>query len=295
MLGLLANATRGVLGMNARNAVYVEGCNPRVHRDLADDKLACKRVLERAGVPVPATIAVIASRLDIARFDARVRGHERFAVKPARGKGGAGIIVVRGRGEGGWITVGGGFVNDLALRHHLVDMLMGAFSGGDRDEGFLEELLLPHPSFVELSAGGLPDIRVITHGGTPRLAMLRCPTAHSGGKANLHQGGIGVGVDLESGRTLGGWWRKQRIDRHPDSGAPLAGIQVPFWSDIVAIAERAARAVPLGYLGVDLTCDERLGPLVVELNVRPGLEVQNVTGVGLETVLLGGAARRNRR
>jgi hypothetical protein len=37
----------------------------------------------------------------------------------------------------------------------------------------------------------------------------------------------------------------------------------------------------LGYPGVDLVIDEELGPLVMEVNARPGLQVQNITGIGL--------------
>ncbi|HBZ98517.1 MAG TPA: alpha-L-glutamate ligase-like protein, partial [Pseudomonas sp.] len=40
----------------------------------------------------------------------------------------------------------------------------------------------------------VPDIRIIVLMGYPIMAMLRLPTRQSGGKANLHQGAIGVGV-----------------------------------------------------------------------------------------------------
>jgi D-alanine-D-alanine ligase-like ATP-grasp enzyme len=38
-------------------------------------------------------------------------------------------------------------------------------------------------------------------------------------------------------------------------------------------------------MGVDFAIDAHHGPLVLELNARPGLEIQNVTGIGLRALL----------
>ena len=40
-------------------------------------------------------------------------------------------------------------------------------------------------------------------------------------------------------------------------------------------------AIPLGYLGVDLVVDAELGPMVLELNARPGLTIQLANRRGL--------------
>ena len=50
-------------------------------------------------------------------------------------------------------------------------------------------------------------------------------------------------------------------------------------------SEKISRQSPLGYLGVDLVVDAKLGPQVLEINVRPGLEIQNVNAMGLRLVL----------
>ena len=47
------------------------------------------------------------------------------------------------------------------------------------------------------------------------------------------------------------------------------------------IAYNCARAIPLGYIGIDICIDQALGPLVLEVNGRPGLEIQNVQQEGL--------------
>jgi len=43
--------------------------------------------------------------------------------------------------------------------------------------------------------------------------------------------------------------------------------------------------VPLNYVGVDIVIDETDGPLILEINARPGLEIQNINGFGLGAAL----------
>lgn len=280
---------RRLLGLNARNAEFVYARNPRPNLPFADDKLVGKEALEAAGVRVPPTLAVFSTRRDLRRLEEILRAHDTFVVKPARGKGGSGILVVRGRQGEGFRLAGDGVLGIGDLKDHMVDMMTGAFSGGRPDRAFLERMLIPHESLAGLSSGGLPDVRVITLEARPVLAMLRLATRRSGGRANLHQGGLGVGVDLAGGLTTGGWHLKRRVETHPETGTSLVGIRLPSWPEIVDLAVRAAKAVPLDFLGVDLTVDASLGPVVVELNARPGIEIQNVSGLGLRDLLEVGA------
>lgn len=276
---------RNVLGLHHRNSDFVYEHNPRTVLPFADDKLLCKEALSAAGVPIPPTLATFVSRRDLDGLTEVLETHERFVVKPARGRGGNGILVVQGRKGSELRLAGGRSLSPDDLRHHLVDLLTGAFSGGRPDRVFLERLLVPSGILAELSPAGLPDIRVITLQSRPVLAMLRLPTGASGGRANLHQGGLGVGVAIEEGVTTGGWWKRRRVDLHPETGGCLTGLHLPFWDEVVRISVAASVAVPLGYLGVDLTVDESLGPVVIEINARPGLEIQNVTGRGLRQLL----------
>ena len=47
------------------------------------------------------------------------------------------------------------------------------------------------------------------------------------------------------------------------------------------MAARCFEAVELGYLGVDIVLDRDLGPLILELNARPGLNIQIANRRGL--------------
>jgi hypothetical protein len=115
--------------------------------------------------------------------------------------------------------------------------------------------------------------------------MLRLPTRASHGRANLHQGAVGVGIHLDSGCTFGGVCRNRTVDIHPDTGKPLAGLQLPHWNSILQAAQGLSEAIPMGYIGVDIVLDVTDGPIVLEANARPGLAVQIANRAGLTTQL----------
>jgi hypothetical protein len=114
------------------------------------------------------------------------------------------------------------------------------------------------------------------------MAMLRLPTKESSGKANLQQGAIGLGIDMASGVTTTAIQGKNKIiERMPDSRLATSGLRVPYWNDILLLAVKAQEISNLGYLGVDVAIDKERGPLILELNARPGLSIQlaNLSGL----------------
>lgn len=283
---LLARRAR-VVGINRRNLTLVYPNNPRQSYPYADDKLLAKDCFARAHVPTPETLAVADGLFAVPAVVESLRGRGQFVVKPASGSGGGGILVVGDWDEaaGGWRRAGGRMLTPLQLQRHLADVIFGVHSNQLEDRAFVEARVVPHPLFSGLWSDGLCDVRVITLHARPVLSMIRVPTAESGGRANLHQGGLGIAIDLATGLTSRAVHHGRAIERHPESGAPLVGLQVPAWPEILDVARRAAGAVPLGYLGVDVVVDVARGPLVLEINARPGLEIQNVNGLGLGTAL----------
>ena len=277
---------RKVVGINRRNLLLVYPNNPRKHYPYADDKLLAKRRFAEAGVPAAQTLAVCDGLFRVPEVVEQLLGLEQFVVKPANGSGGEGILVCGERvASGGWRKAGGEVLAPARLQKHLADVLFGVYSNQLEDKAFVERRVRPHAFFEALWADGLCDVRVITLRGEPVMSMIRVPTAESGGRANLHQGGLGIAVDLSSGRTFRAVHHGRAVALHPESGAPLLGLQIPGWPDVLDTARRAAAAVPLGYLGIDVVVDDDAGPLVLEINARPGLEIQNVCGSGLGQAL----------
>ncbi len=272
-----------VYGMNRRNVELVYPHNPRTLYPTADDKLLAKEILGAAGVPVPPTLASCASMRDLPRVMDILRRTESFVIKPSQGGGGHGIIVVGERcGPDRWVRAGGGTVCIDELHTHLADIVFGAYARGAlKDRAMVEPRIVAHPTYATLWPDGLCDVRIITLKARPLMAMVRVPTARSGGKANLHQRGLGLGVDLQTGIVQRAVCEGRPLEVHPDTGTQLVGLTMPLWDQTVDVAVRAAQAVSLGYLGVDIVVDAQSGPLILEINARAGLEIQNVNALGL--------------
>ncbi|MEL7539310.1 MAG: sugar-transfer associated ATP-grasp domain-containing protein [Pseudomonadota bacterium] len=271
-----------VLGMNSRNRNYVNQLNSTELLDLAADKLRSKDILREADVPVAKTYAVCRSFRELPEFVQTLSDLGAFALKPNRGSQGNGIMIIRGRDGKNFVTAGGKIRTAEDMSRHVGEILNGSFSqSGDEDYAYVEPLLSQHSELSALSDFGLSDIRVILHKQRPVSAMLRLPTEKSGGKANLHQGAIGLAIDIESGKVTNAALKGTTTPEHPDTGAELIGFKIPKWRQIVDISIASADAIPLGYIGVDICLDQDRGPLVLEVNGRPGIEIQNVQQKGL--------------
>ena len=273
---------RGVLGINRRNADYVYLSNPRRLFPLVDDKLETKRLAIEAGMAVPELYGVIAEQHEIDDLPRLLDGREDFVLKPAHGSGGNGIMVIAGcRGER-FRKASGELVDREELFHHVSNGLSGLYSlGGQRDRVMVEYRVRVDPLFERITYKGVPDLRTIVFRGYPVMAMVRLPTRASDGKANLHQGAVGVGIDLATGRTLGGVLGNEPVGEHPDTDHGLTGIEIPGWQELLELAARCYDITGLGYLGVDVVLDREHGPLILELNARPGLNIQIANRQGL--------------
>ena len=276
----------GVLGINRRNTELTLPLNVRARYPLVDDKVITKALCREHGIPVPDTYAVVDRFGTVKHVGDLVADRSEFVIKPARGAGGRGVLVIAEHDGDRFVKSTGEVLSLAEVRYHVASTLQGLYSlGGLPDRAIIEYRVRPHPTFQPLSMGGTPDARIIVHRGEPLMAMLRMPTLSSGGCANLHQGGVGVGIHLDTGRTTYAVWKDRAVERHPDSGAGLCGVAVPNWGEQLAIASRLARTLDLGYIGIDLVLDPERGPLVLEANARPGLAIQIANRTGLLSVL----------
>lgn len=272
----------GVLGINRRNADYTLKYNARRLYPLVDDKYQTKFLAQQARINVPELYQVIETERDACCIHDKLDEHPDFVVKPSRGSGGDGIIVITGRRKQSYRKISGQLLSSEQLTHHLSNILSGMYSlGGYPDKALVEYRVRFDPIFNDISYLGVPDIRIIVFLGVPVMAMVRLPTQLSDGKANLHQGAIGVGIDIATGTTTYAVWRNATITEHPDTGVEINGIQLPQWDHLLDIAARCYELTGLGYLGVDIVLDRDLGPLMLELNARPGLNIQIANRYGL--------------
>ncbi len=272
----------GLVGIGRRNADYVLMHNPRKFYPRVDDKLLTKKLALKAGLPVPDLYAVVREEHEIAELHKKLEGRDQFVVKPAHGSGGDGILVITGRRGNKYRRSNGYLMTRDEFEHHLSNGLSGLFSlGGQPDHLLVEYCVQFDPIFERVSFKGVPDVRIIVFLGYPVMAMIRLPTRLSDGKANLHQGAIGVGIDIPTGMTKRGVWGTELIREHPDTEHSIVGLKIPCWDDLLEMAARCYELSELGYVGVDFVLDRDKGPLILELNARPGLSIQMANGNGL--------------
>ena len=277
---------QGILGMNRRNADFIAEYNKRSQYPLVDDKVKTKQLAEVAGVAVPKLYAIVEIEKQISSVSQQLEQYTGFVIKPSHGSGGEGILVVTGRTPNGYRKSNGQIMTEQDLGYHISNILSGMYSlGGLPDTALIEQRVEFDPVFASVSYQGVPDVRTIVFRGVPVMAMIRLPTRMSDGKANLHQGAIGVGIDLKTGKTFSGVWHEQIVTQHPDTGVSIVNLQIPDWDEILKLTAQCYDLAGLGYIGVDIVLDREQGPLMLEMNARPGLSIQIANQCGLLTRL----------
>ncbi|MBT3412832.1 MAG: hypothetical protein HOJ15_03600 [Candidatus Jacksonbacteria bacterium] len=277
-----AKARQVMLGMNSRNIEFLRPHNKKKAVYIADSKLLTKKHLEEADIPTAKVYTIIATKKDLDAVDF-TKLPDSFVVKPNRGFGGEGILITYARDKNGeWINSNGDPVGLVRIKAHIQDILDGQFSlSNTPDVAYIEERLSNDPLFKAIAYKGVPDIRVVVYNMVPIMAMLRLPTKDSQGKANLHTGGIGLGIDIATGKTT----HAIQYDKYitlPGDKKVIEGFKIPNWDDILELSIRAQKASKLGYLGVDIVLAKDKGPVVLEVNARPGLSIQIANRAGLK-------------
>lgn len=290
----LSNEYKKILGLNRRNQEYIRPYNPPSAKSIADNKILTKKVLAKEGIKTPQVYKVIRNKkqLEFLDWDSLPKS---FVIKPNRGTGGNGIIVFFGKKkkETAWIRPSREAMSKRDIILHIENILEGRFSMGSKsDIAIIEERVKTDPLLKQYSYRGVPDIRIICFNSVPIMAMTRLPTKRSNGTANLHSGAICTGIDIATGITTYSMQMNPRAlfsDTYEDIetttdlkvNKKLSGIQIPYWDEILRIALVCQKASNLGYIGVDIALDRDNGPVVFELNARPGLGIQVANKTGL--------------
>ncbi len=277
----------GILGMNKRIGKYILRENPRRSYPLVDSKILTAKCAVQNNLPMPEHYAEISHNGDLKHLHSLIGGLSKFVVKPANGAMGNGLLVVESSRwdsprEAEFVTTRQKTMELKDFRYYLSGILSGLYSlNGLPDQIIIQRKLEMHPFFQGISYRGIPDFRIIVFRGYPIMAMVRLPTSLSAGRANLHQGAVGVGVRIADGLLTSAVCNNRSLEVHPDTGETLKGRTVPFWQDILLLASKCYDAVGMGCLGVDVVLDPEKGPQLLEMNARPGLSIQIANGAGL--------------
>ncbi len=277
--------SHGLLGQNARNLSYIKGGNFKLAKKLADSKLTTKKFLARHKVAVPETLQIIAKHSEISLE--KIRAYEPpFVIKPNNGYWGKWILIIDEiNTQWNFVTNSWDIYSPEKLSEHFTYVLDGFYSlSWGRDKVIIEKKIILTKEIELLGKYGLPDLRIVTYNMVPVMAMIRIPTEESDGKANIHWGACAAGIDIGSGRLtyISSKWKI--VKSIPGIG-DVRGMIVPDWDKILSLAVQVQQVTGIKFLWCDVVLDERDGPLLLEINVRPWLEIQNVNLAPLKTRL----------
>src|SRR4030042_5934301 len=122
---MLFPSTSQILGMNARNQIYLR-TNTKKGRRIADSKIFTKKILTKHGLPTPQLLALLKTEREVFEFD-WTSLPDNFVLKPTSGYAGGGIIIVKKRakwaGEG--YLMDDSIINISDLKKQALDILAG--------------------------------------------------------------------------------------------------------------------------------------------------------------------------
>ncbi|MBI2850253.1 MAG: hypothetical protein HYX80_04320 [Chloroflexi bacterium] len=261
------------LGMNRRNRLIRKG-NPLVSLRQVKDKLGLRSILSQNGIPTPHTYNVIHDFTDLKLIPSF---SDEFVVKPDRGYGGKGIILLKRNGER-FVNPSKDVYSESDIKRHIRRILDGEYSGYiAQDIAIIEQRLYPSAKLQFRHAYGLPDIRIWCFQFKPVMSMLRYPTFESKGRSNLSAGGVGIGIDLATGRpTYVHVKTMTLVERRLEDLEIPHDFVIPRWEEIKEMAVKCSKIANLQMTGVDIILDSDDQIVVLEVNGRPGLEIQNI-------------------
>jgi hypothetical protein len=250
-------------------------------------KVAQRALLLAAGIPQTPTIAALwkgrvvlhpfsdrAEPIDPAGLTAWLLADgDSFIVKPEDGGRGAAIYL-------------------LAPEDGALVVRRGSQRTAFRSEDFMGRLTLIERRIEQAAAWSalfpetLNTIRALTlwprDGDGPFLAraIQRIGAPETIPCDNFAGGGIAAEIDIATGR-LGAGRRKRaggpRVTHHPATGAPVEGVVLPQWDEIVATALRAARSMPMNcYVGWDIFVDAGGHVIVGEASGSTDVDIYQV-------------------
>jgi hypothetical protein len=238
---------------------FQEACNKDLDPSSVEDKAAFARILDAEGLPVVRQLLLVKDGKILDGRDVPVSRDAAVAmleeagtvfVKPPLGQQGHGAFVWR---------KGMPAERILSLREALV-----------------QPMLRQHQDLSDLHPGSINTIRLDTLWtgvcAETSAAILRIGVGGSFAD-NTSMGGLLAPIDVAEGVVSGPAIHSSSHDPHlkpysvhPDTGARIEGLRIPFWSDVLQAVKRGAGLLrPLRSLGWDVVIGPD-GPLLLEGN-----------------------------
>jgi hypothetical protein len=239
---------------------------PQEYEILLQDKIVCELLCRGIGINnLPPTYGIISpdqnykERIESLFQNSNV---DSLIIKPLTGGGGRHIVLAKRINNNIIIQSKKGFVplQDFHLTKTAI----------------LQEVIKQDKRMSAFSSSSVNTIRVLTmytkNESTIILAaVMRCGVGESY-IDNWSEGGIAVGIDLETGRLKKYGYDKKgiRYISHPTSKATFEDFLIPKWKKICEISVKIQQALPCyRILGMDIALQENGEPILIEVNNQP--------------------------
>lgn len=246
------------------------------------DKLLFWQIMSKAGVPSVPVIAVVRNGSWVeGSWDSLDEARKDFVIKPLHLCRGRGIVFFDAHPENGWLMAGKR-LSSAETRAHIENL-------SKQQDYIVQHRMQDHPVLRSFGIDGVVTVRIVTIKtrtmARPEglIAALRLPNPRHR-IPNMADQGLICRVDWNSGLT---WSAEgttpgyEALKAHPQTGATLGGIQVPFWQECKDLCYAAHLVQPtLNNMGWDLIITPE-GPLLLEANTRWGGYSAQVGGTPL--------------
>ncbi|MCI8545134.1 MAG: hypothetical protein HFH09_02760 [Bacilli bacterium] len=208
---------------------------------------------------------IVPERCTLEELKQFLKKHQTFMSKPYDGLGGAAVLKV----------------NSSDIKEIEV-----YYEECKNNRIFLEEVVSQHKDLNGLCDKSCNTLRVMTFNnhGTPEIlwAGLRIGNGINS-VDNFHAGGMGTGIDLDTGRLTQPALDKDlnQYTHHPKTNIEITGFQLPYFEEVKKVVKEAAlESDKILVVGWDVAITDK-GPIIIEGNRRPGFDlVQVVSGRG---------------
>jgi Sugar-transfer associated ATP-grasp len=256
----------------------VDSLNPADYRKLSQNKIAEKAILSLFSLPTPRFLGRLAKdngmdylgrplhrASELANL-IRTENVDKLVFKEIEGWGGKGVRIAKLRLSRDIFCAP---INreDYEPLAEFCESVLGLSRGGD---WLVEEYFKQHSVMAQLNPTSVNTLRIwiLERSATESVVV----TAHARiGRGNMivdnvTSGGIVAPIDLPTGVLQAGQDAdvdRQLYPRHPDHGAPIQGIAVPYWNHVQSMGKRVLGVFPhLHFAGLDVAIGEA-GPAVL--------------------------------
>ncbi len=158
--------------------------------------------------------------------------------------------------------------------------------------GILEEVVVQHERLSKLCPTSVNTVRIATLLGDKKKGIVYAFLRIGNGRVmdNVDCGGMAARVDLESGKllTVGADKQGNTYEKHPKTGTPIVGFEVPYWEEAKQMCIEASQKIPqMRFVAWDVAITDN-GPVFIEGNSFPSHAVPQFAahypdGIGILT------------